>query len=883
MALTVGGRLGAYEILAKLGEGGMGEVYRARDLRLDRDVALKVLPEAVATDPDRLLRFEREAKALAALNHPHIAQIYGLEDGPAEAGPHMRALVMELIEGEDLAQRIARGPIPIDDAVPIGRQIAEALEAAHEQGIVHRDLKPANVKIRPDGTVKVLDFGLAKALDAGTPAGSDPASRLNSPTITSPRGLTEGMILGTAAYMAPEQATGKPVDKRADIWAFGVVLYEMLTGQTAFGGDNVSEILASVLRDTPSLDRLPSATPARVRALVGRCLDRDPRTRLRDIGEARVVLSGSVLADVSAAAQPASPWRTWAVAAAGLAMGALIMTLATGRRDPPAPAVVRMLPITVDGLDLTTDKTPVLSPDGQRIVYSANGSLWLRELSRVEAKPLRETDGAAGLFWSPDSTRIGFIRRGRLWTMPVDGQATSIAVLPGAPCAEPGGLWRTDGRILYTLSCNVHPLFQVSDAGGDMVTALTAQKPEERDFHQMTSLPNGTVILILDRANGGMDTIVAWDGATRKTILHLPNERLAFPVYSPSGHLLYQRTTTNAGVWAVPFSADRLEVTGEPFLVVPNMGAPSIAADGTLLVAPLTATGTNQLAWIDRSGRIEARIDEEHPLIEQPSLSPDGRRVAFQVASGGGGRNIWIRDLADGTRTQITTGNELKWRPFWSPDGKYVYYDVEQPGRGARMERQPSAGGGRPETLVDGGRTGAISADGRWLVYASRYSETAQKLFTIRLDGDRTPLLLLDTPGRPDNPAISPDQRYIAYAVVGSMADDGVYVRRFPEGAGQWKLDTARGSNPRWSRKGDRLYFSTENEMWELDVRLGDTPAFGRARRLFAGAEIRAWPSPYGFDVSADGRFMVVVSKMQAAAPVMTLIENWQAGFKNRQ
>ena len=412
-----------------------------------------------------------------------------------------------------------------------------------------------------------------------------------------------------------------------------------------------------------------------------------------------------------------------------------------------------MLPITVDGLDLATDKTPVLSPDGQRIVYSANGSLWLRELSRVDAQPLPDTDGAAGLFWSPDSTRIGFIRRGRLWTMPIGGQATSIAVLPGTPCGEPGGLWRTDGRILYSLSCNIHPLFQVSDAGGDLTTALTAQKPEERDFHQMTSLPNGTVILTLDRANTGIDTLVAWDGTNRKTILQLPNERLAFPVYSPSGHLLYQRTTTNAGVWAVPFSADRLEVTGDPFLVAPNMGAPSMAADGTLLVAPLTATGTNQLAWIDRSGRIEARIDEEHPLIEQPSLSPDGRRVAFQVSGGVGGRNIWIRDLADGTRTQITTGPELKWRPFWSPDGKDIYYDVEQPGRGARMERQPSAGGGKPETIVDGGRWGSISADGRWLAYASRYSETAHKLFTIRLDGDRTPSLLLDTR---DDPTIPP-------------------------------------------------------------------------------------------------------------------------------
>ena len=883
MTVSSGTRLGPYEIRDRIGAGGMGEVYRARDTKLDRDVALKILPASFAGDADRLLRFEREAKTLAALNHPHIAQIYGLEESRLTGGP-VTALVMELVEGEDLAQRITRGPIPIDEAIPIARQIAEAIEAAHDQGIIHRDLKPANMKVRADGTVKVLDFGLAKALDAGASAGVDPANRLNSPTITSPRALTGEMILGTAGYMAPEQAKGKPVDKRADIWAFGVVLYEMLTGQQAFAGDNVSEILASVLRDAPPLDRLPSSTPAHVRAVLARCLDREPKTRLRDIGEARVALSGSAPADIGVARATASPWRTWAPAAAGVALGALIVALATGRRDPPPPAAMRMLPITVDGLDLTPDKTPTISPDGQRIVYSANGSLWVRELSRVDARPLADTDGAAGLFWSPDSTRLGFIRRGRLWTMTVGGQATSIAVLPGTPCGEPGGLWRTDGRILYSLSCNVFPVFQVSEAGGDLSPALTAERPAERDFHHMVSLPNGTVILTLDRANAGVDTLVAWDGTTRKTILQLANERLSSPVYSPTGHLLYQRTTTNAGVWAVPFSADRLEVTGDPFLVASNMAAPSMASDGTLVVVPLTATGTNQLAWIDRSGRIETRIDEEHPQIEQPSLSPDGRRVAFQGGSGAApGRNIWIRDLADGTRTQLTRGPELKWRPFWSPDGKYVYYDVEQPGRGARMERQPSAGGGTPETIVDGGRSGSISADGRWLAYSSSYGETGRKLFKMRLDADRTPSLLFDTSGRLDFPAISPDNRYIAYVIGDSMAEDGIYIRRFPEGDGQWQLDAARGSNPRWSRKGDRLYFERENELWEIEVRLGDTPAFGRAKRLFAGADIRAWPTPYGFDVGSDGRFLLVASKMQRAAPVMTLIENWQMGFTNRR
>jgi eukaryotic-like serine/threonine-protein kinase len=887
MALAPGTRLGPYEIVGSLGAGGMGVVYRARDLRLKREVALKVLPPEVAGEHDRLARFQREAELLASLNHPHIAQIFGIEQAAGDAASDHEttaALVMELVEGEDLAERIARGPIPIDEALPLARQIAEALEAAHEQGIVHRDLKPANVKVRSDGTVKVLDFGLAKALDQGPGLGNQgSAHRGDSPTITSPAVTIQGGILGTAAYMAPEQARGKPVDRRGDIWAFGVVVYEMLTGRRAFEGDTVSEVLASVLRDTPSLDRLPEATPARVRDLLARCLDREPRTRLRDIGEARVALSfpDSVGQRVDAPRR-ASSWLLWASGAAGVAAGALAVSLAGGRTPAPT-ATVRMLPITVDGLGVNADRSPVIAPDGKRIAYTASGSLWIRELDRLDAQAVPETDGATGLFWSPDSTRLGFMRKGRLWTMPPGGPATSIAVLPGAACGEPGGLWQPSGRILYSLSCNVFPLFEVADAGGDLVPALTAQRPDERDFHQMALLPNGTVILVLDRANSGADTLVAWDGTTRRTVLQLPGERLSSPAYSPSGHLLYQRTTTNPGVWGVPFSVERLEVTGEPFLVAANMAAPTITRDGTLLVVPLTATGTNQLAWIDRSGRVDARIDEEHAGVAQPRLSPDGRRVAFEAGGSAGMQNIWIRDLADSTRTQVTTGPDIKWRPFWSPDGKYVYYAVEQPGRGARIERQLSAGGGKPEIILDGGRSGSISRDGGWLVYSSIYTENARTLLRLHPDGDRTPSLLFETPGRAADHAISPDQRFIAYAVEDSMAGDGIFVRRFPQGDGQWQLDAAHGVHPRWSGKGDRIYFARANELWEIDVTLGESPAFGRARRLFAGYDNRSWPSMYGFDVGADGRFLLVANKMQAAPPVMTLIENWHPGVVNRR
>jgi hypothetical protein len=867
MPLSAGTSLGPYAVLAKLGEGGMGEVYKARDTRLNRDVALKILPDAFTSDPERLARFRREAQVLASLNHPHIGQIYGLEDSGATY-----ALVMELVDGADLSTTIARGPMPIADALPIARQIADALEAAHEQGIVHRDLKPANIKVRADGTAKVLDFGLAKAMD---PASASRIEVTSSPTFTA-QATQMGVIMGTAAYMAPEQARGKPVDKRADIWAFGAIFYEMISGRRAFAGDEISDVLAAVLRQDMDWSALPAATPPRVRRLLERCLDRDVKMRLRDIGEARVALvSDDAPANGIEAPRRSSRWMVYAVGAAGVAAGALVAAIALEQRGLAPAALLRMLPLTVEGLDVGVDKAPAISPDAQRIVYAAQGSLWIRELDRLDAQRVPETDGASGMFWSPDGRRIGFMRAGRLWTMTLGGKAASVAVLPGTPCGEPGGLWGTNGRILLSLSCNVFPLFGVPDTGGDLVSALTVNKPAERDFHQIAALPDGAIVLTLDRADAGVDTLVAWDGRTRKTLLQLPGERLSSPVYSPTGHLIYQRTTANPGIWAVPFSATRLEVTGPPFLVVPGMAAPSIARDGTLLVVPLAATGNNQLAWVDRSGRIDARVDEEHASLEQPRLSPDGRRVVFS----GDGRNIWVRTLTDGTRTQITSGPTLKWFPFWSPDGAYVYYSVEQPGRGNRLERQSSAGGGKPETIIEGVREGAITADGRWLAYSSNYRETGRKLFKIKLDGDRTQSMLFETPGQAAGVAISPNQRFIAYAIGDSLADDGIYVRRFPEGDGQWQLDAGRGSHPRWNAKGDRLYFSRGNELWEIETRLGDTPTFGRATRLFSGADIRAWPTPYGYDVGADGRFLLVASRVQSVAPVMTLIENWQSGF----
>jgi serine/threonine-protein kinase len=478
-----GTRIGPYEITALLGKGGMGEVYRARDTRLHRDVALKLLPSSVAADPDRLARFTREAQLLAALNHPHIAAIYGVEDGEAGA-----ALVLEVVDGPTLADRIAQGPLPVDEASEIARQIADALEAAHEQGIIHRDLKPANVKLRPDGTVKVLDFGLAK----NTAAASAPAMTRDlaaSPTYTA-HATTDGIILGTAAYMAPEQARGRAIDRRADIWAFGIVLFEMLAGRRPFGGETVSETLAAIIKDPPALDALPAGLPRRLTVLIRRTLEKDPRRRLRDIGEARLMLEehATDIPDVVPAAAPAVarstfsrvlPWSLTFLATAAAAWFAM--------RPPATPAdgpqpLKYTLPIGADSLDRTA--LPAISPDGRRVVFVKDGNIWIRSLDQLEAREIAKASGAQHPFWSPDSRQVAYMTANTLWRVGIDGtppiRITNFRFNKGG--RTPGGVWRADGSIVFATSASGSGMFSVPAQGGDFTEFHTPDPHTEGDF-----------------------------------------------------------------------------------------------------------------------------------------------------------------------------------------------------------------------------------------------------------------------------------------------------------------------------------------------------------------------------------------------------------------
>ena len=563
MALTAGTRLGPYEIAAQIGVGGMGEVYRARDTKLDRDVAIKVLPESLAGVPERIARFQREAKTLAALNHPNIAAIYGLEEADST-----KALVMELVEGPTLADRIAKGAIPVDEALPIAKQIAEALEAAHEQGIIHRDLKPANVKLRPDGVVKVLDFGLAKALE---PSGSDVLAS-QSPTITTPAMTQAGMILGTAAYMSPEQARGKTVDKRTDIWAFGAVLFEILTGKRAFSADEVSDTLALVLTQDLDWRALPTETPVQIRQLLGRCMEKDARRRLRDVGEARLVLEGGLDTGAWQSGVEAVPggWRgsrrallPWAVAGVAL----LIASVATWWPGPVAsnPTAVRFA-INISGeLPPRVGHLLALSPDGLELVYKAlteeGDQLYRRPMNGLEAVPVRGSVGAGNPFFSPDGQWLAFGTPDGLKKVSLAGEPPTTI----CECSAFGATWGPDQTIVFTDGTS-HELSRVSSTGGD-VEPLTELQSGETFHDEPAFLPDGDAVLFTV-SSGSLDTaqiaVVSLETGQRKML-----GSGFFPRYSPTGHLLYAQT--GASLWAVPFDASRLEITGDAVPVLENV------------------------------------------------------------------------------------------------------------------------------------------------------------------------------------------------------------------------------------------------------------------------------------------------------------------------
>jgi serine/threonine protein kinase/Tol biopolymer transport system component len=895
-SLLTGRRLGHYQVHARIGVGGMGEVYRARDTKLGRDVAIKILPKLFTSDPDRLARFEREARVLASLNHPHIGAIYGLED--ADGG---RALVLELVDGETLDDRIAHGPIALNDTLTIARQIADALDAAHERGIIHRDLKPGNIKITPEGVVKVLDFGLAKA------AAGDGAelTRTQAPTITigSTRG---GMILGTPAYMSPEQARGQGVDKRTDIWAFGGVLYEMCTGRSAFARDTVSETFAAVLEHAPDWNALPATTPSSIRQLLQRCLDKDARRRLHDIADARLEIDDALSDLVRApdargrdstlnAPTPGHTRRqnVWISALVLLALsGAVAFTVAYLRPSVVADDPTQFVVLPPDGTAFgegVTDRVPSfdISPDGRSLAFlvtdpSGRRALWVRQIRSLTAEPLAGTEGASFPFWSPDGAFIGFFAQGKL---------KKVALAGGAPLtladaqSGVGGTWNRAGIIVFSADGR-GPLFRVSDAGGVpvAVTALDAER-HERAHVLPQFLPDGRHFIYLVRARQPQGGVYVASLESRETKRLLSTTQKG--MFAAPGYLLFLRDGT---LLAQTFDATALHTSGEPVPIVESVAfssvdgraAYSVSENGVLAYRASGIPGTSQLLWTDRSG---TRLTTVGAAGDYNSLrlSPDESILAAELhdlRTGTG--DLWLLDLKRGSTSRFTFDGSHNNAPVWSPDGTEVVFAGRSRSDGVpNLHYKPTASGSETdEPLLPSGPARVPtdwSLDGRHILFEETHPKTRTDLWILQMP-DRKPSSYLQTEFVERSGRFSPDGHWVAY-VSNETGRDEVFIRPFPAASRKQQISIDGGVAPQWRRDGKELFYVSPNGTFK-SVTLGTRPPFdpGPPQVLFT-ARIRN----ENYSLSRDGQRILlnpVAPDSTAPAPPITVVINWASALK---
>ncbi len=886
MVLTSGTRLGPYEILSALGAGGMGEVYRARDTKLGRDVALKVLPERFASDPDRMARFTREAQTLAALNHPNIAHIHGLEESDG-----VRALIMELVGGEDLARRLVRGPIPLDEALPIAGQIAEALETAHDQGIIHRDLKPANIKVREDGTVKLLDFGLAKAFQPMAGMGADVTA---SPTMTRPSMTEIGMILGTAAYMSPEQARGAVVDKRTDIWAFGCVLYEMLTGRRAYAGDDIAGDMGSSLTSGPDWNALPANTPAAVRRLLRRCLQKDRKRRLADIADARLEIDDAVASPREAlpAGSRFTAWRLLLLGiVGGLIVGAATMALFRNRQSmqvPTSGAVARMVIALPPGdrLGVALDRSRLaISHDGSRVAYVASRAgteqLFLRAMNTLEAVPLPGTENAYSPFFSPDGQWLAFFAEDKLKKVSVAGGTPQI--LCDARVATSGD-WGPNDAIVFSQSIPTG-IWGVS-AGGGTPRPITTTDPKANDSHAAPEfLPGGKTLLFARNTSGRREIVVqSLETGERKVLIRGGHS----PHYVTTGHLVF---VEQGNLMAVAFDLMRLQVSGSPVVVLEGVGQSgesqsdfAISDQGALVyVAARAAAGEeNRMVWVDRKGTEELLPTPPRPYL-RPRLSPDGRRIAVSFQAGSDASQVWIYDLQSDRMNRLTFEGRNVF-PIWTRDGKRVIFRFS-PVDGASavsLVSKSADGAGPSETLVTEEDPSTLSTpasaspDGMVLLY-NRVTPMSADVRLVPLRGDRQPQPYLQTSFSQGAAQLSPDGRWVAY-VSNEFGRYEIYVRSFSNAQMKWQISDGGGVEPVWARNGRELFYRAGDRSLAVDITT--SPAFraGKPRVLFKGQFSRGSTAvgAAGYDVSLDGqRFLMVKPVGQAEATHINVVQNW--------
>jgi Tol biopolymer transport system component len=886
MSLAPGSRLGPYEVTAPLGAGGMGEVYRAMDSNLKRQVALKVLPVALASDVERLTRLQREAEVLASLNHPNIGAIFGLERANG-----VLAIVMELVDGPTLADRISEGAMPLDEALPVARQIAAALEAAHERGIVHRDLKPANIKVRPDGTVKLLDFGLAKAVDNAAAVAGEPGT-VDPRTITSPAMLTgAGVILGTAAYMSPEQARGKSADTRSDIWAFGVVLAEMTTGQRPFDGETVSDTIAAVLTREPDLEAVPPA----VRRLVRLCLAKDPRARLRHIGDALAVVDDSPTTYAPARGRRLGPW------AAALALMALTGVASVWLLRGPRPisdAVTRFNVDSPPGAAFNyTYTATAISPDGRQVAFrvataTEAPALWLRPLDSLEGRRIAGSDFADFPFWSPDGRSIAFFSAGKLERVDVSGGAPIVLCdASDGDSMVTGGSWNRDGVILLGAP---QGLSRVSASGG--VPALIAPvdaRAGETGYGSPQFLPDGDRFVFFVRSDDPARAgyyVSSLSHPDRKTLL-LSTGRKALFVANEDGDSSYLLYLQNRTLLARRVDRRTLALAGDPVPLASDVALfpPGFQASfwssgsGTLLAYRTEASDKPRLTWIYPDGKRQPNtgVDDFYTHVR---VAPDGARAAMELSDGSGNIDVWTWDFARRVKTRQTFDAKPDRSPTWAPNGRDIAFSSLRSGVWQIFRKDVTSG--RPEEPLTTGAGDKIvpdwGRDGRYLVFEQIGATTAEDIWAMPLEGDTRPFPLVQTPAVEANPALSPDGQWLAYETSQSGRPE-VIVMRFPASrrevtasAPRWQVSTQGGSRPRWSRDGRTVFYVSldDRRIMRADVRA--TAGGFESDPPRVAAEIPVMPvarSP--FDVTDDSRLVVLERTITQDAPLV-LVADWR-------
>ena len=884
MFLRPGEHLGNHEILSLIGAGAMGEVYKAVDTKLGREVALKILPDTFSKNEDRLMRFEREARLLASLNHPNIAAIYDLENVDTT-----RFLVLELVSGETLADRIARGPIPVNEALPIFNQIAEALEAAHDKGIIHRDLKPDNIKITPEGTVKVLDFGLAKAVVEAP----SPSIDTETPTLAQ-EGTRAGVLLGTAAYMSPEQARGKRVDEQTDIWAFGCVFYEALTGRRVFPGQSLSDILAEVLKQEPDWSALPPETPANISVLLRRCIHKIPSRRLHDIADARIEIEDTLSApttDVALKESPptAKPFHLlpWAIAALATFIAGLSLW-SFGRYEPVAPKPVSRftIPLNDSGDPSPSGQMMAITRDGTRLVYVGrtgdHRQLFLRHLNGFDAKAIPKTDGARFPFFSPDGDWVGMLSDNQLKKLSLEGGVTQDL---GRIESWAGGSWGPGDTIVFSQSPR-GPLYHVSATGGapEPLTTVDGEQGEQGHIWPHI-LPGGRALLFSIRMKGDPDRSPLAVQSLETNERQIVHEDGLYAHYVPTGHVVFLKS---GSLMALPFDLERLEATGPPVPVIDGIQLTSTAG-----AAPFVLSDTGLLAYIaeadehkdillrvNRNGTTEPLSDELDSLAA-PRLSPDGTRLAITISSSGRS-DVWIRDLDRGTQTRLTfEGNNTS--AVWSPDGTRLVFASDRAGTFNLFVKNAEGTGGA-EQLTESEYPQfptSWTPDGNAVVFMQPQPTKRYDLYLLPMEGDRKPQPLLDTTFTERLGVVSPDGNWLAY--VSNESGPGVYLRAFPGPGPKWRISAEGGSQPQWSPNGRELFYRQDGKMMVVPFSRGPEPRPEKSQLLFEGQFEDNTLRTLNYDVTPDGGSFVMIRKVEElVSPQIHVVLNWFEELKQK-